>query len=142
RVLHDGAPHNGVTQHGTSANPLSTHPRILVVLFKSPNRGFIRMTANHTLIPRREDPVMSDRINGGTGGGLTIADGVLKVSLGWFPSAGGWEIGQRTFTFSWRNHYLVLIGFDSSTTNRRSGQITKESYNYLTRRSKQVIDDI
>lgn len=141
-MLHDNDPHNVVAHSDTNESPLNTNPRMLVVLFKAANGDFTRVLANHTLIPRRENPVMSDPINGVTGGNITIAGGVLQVSLGWFPSAGGWEMGYRTLSFRWRKGHFLLTRLDSSTINRRSGKTIDKSYNYRTRRVKYVTGSI
>ena len=120
-------------ESGLGENPFDTNPRILAVAFRDgPAGDFVLQLENRTLIPRRTDPVMADPFEGG----LAIDRGNLRVNLNLWLSAGGWDMSGMTHTLQYRNGRLELIGYDRSTTNRRSLDTTDVSVNYLSGKMK------
>jgi hypothetical protein len=115
---------------GMGENPFDTNPRILAVAFANAGGGYILAVQNHTLIPRRADPVVEDPITDSDS--LVIVRGTLKVRLGFFTSAGGWTTFNSTYRFRYQNNRFELIGFDKITTERNSGEIHEVSVNYST----------
>ena len=62
--------------------------------------------------------------------------GTLKISLEYFASAGSADTSQNTYTFRFQDGDIFLIGKDTNSFSRYSGEATNESYNYLTRKQK------
>lgn len=120
---------NILKNEGLGQDPFDTNPRILAVAFGK-GRSFTLGLENHTLIARTEDPVMDDPV--GESGGVAIERGTLKVSLYSFASAGSWSAGSSTFRFRHGKRGFELIGYDSSSTQRNTGEVEQVSINYLT----------
>ncbi|HZB61169.1 MAG TPA: hypothetical protein VE423_00730 [Microvirga sp.] len=132
-VLRQNDPKNIVKNPGLGENPFDTNPRILAVAFRNgPAGDFVLQLENRTLIPRRTDPVMADPFEDG----LAIDRGNLRVNLNLWLSAGGWDMSGMSHTLQYRNGRLELIGYDRSTTNRRSLDTTDVSVNYLSGKMK------
>lgn len=122
---------NILKNEGLGQNPFDTNPRILAVAFSNgAGKTFTLELENHTLIARTEDPVMDDPV--GESGGVAIERGTLKVDLYSFASAGSWSTGTTTFRFRHGKRGFELIGYDSSSTQRNSGEVEEVSINYLT----------
>lgn len=120
---------NILKNDGLGQDPFDTNPRILAVAFGN-GKSFTLGLENHTLIARTEDPVMDDPV--GESGGVAIERGTLKVSLYSFASAGSWSAGSSTFRFRLGKRGFELIGYDSSSTQRNTGEVEQVSINYLT----------
>lgn len=120
---------NVLKNEGLGQDPFDTNPRILAVAFGT-GQSFTLGLENHTLIARTEDPVMDDPV--GESGGVAIERGTLKVSLYSFASAGSWSAGSSTFRFRHGKRGFELIGYDSSSTQRNTGEVEQVSINYLT----------
>ncbi len=119
---------------GLGENPFDTNPRILAVAFARPGGAGYRLAVqNHSLIARRSTPVQVDPF-GEEDSRFEIARGTLRLSLHLFMTAGGWTMGNSTFTLRWQDGALRLIGFDSLHTQRNSGDTESLSVNYVTRR--------
>lgn len=132
-VLRQDDPRNIVDNSGGLGTPrLDTNPRILAVAFGQAS-GFRLALENHQLIPRTDDPVADDYLDGG---GVTVAGGSFKVALRSFMSAGSWEMFTVTYTFKARGDRIDLIGYDRITVVRNSGETRGVSVNYLTGRMK------
>jgi hypothetical protein len=132
-VLRQNDPKNIVQNPGLGENPFDTNPRILAVAFRNgPAGDFFLQLENRTLIPRRTDPVMADPFEDG----LAVDRGNLRVNLNLWLSAGGWDMSGMSHTLQYRNGRFELIGYDRSTTNRRSLDTTDVSVNYLTGKMK------
>ncbi|QCI69401.1 hypothetical protein E8M01_24730 [Phreatobacter stygius] len=132
-VLRQDAPRNVVDNSGgLGTRRLDTNPRILVVAFGQAS-GFRLALENHQLIPRTEDPVADDYLDGG---GITVAGGSFKLAMRSFMSAGSWEMFVVTYTFKVRGERIDLIGYDRITVVRNSGETRGVSVNYLTGRMK------
>jgi hypothetical protein len=141
-VLRQNEPRNVVAnENGLGANPLDTNPRILAVAFRDAASGsYSLQVENHTLIPRRDDPVLDDPL--GETGGIGIERGALRVSLHQFASAGSWGMATTTFTFQFRNGQFALIGYDRNSVARNTGDIKEVSVNYLAGKMKLTTGNI
>ncbi len=124
---------------GMGENPFNTNPRILVVAFKVAGVAYRLQLANHTLIPRRDDPVRSDFIEEDA---LSIQRGALRITMHDFMSAGGWGMGNRTFIFRYQVGQFQLIGFNNVLTERNTGKVTTTSINYSTGRASIAVGSI
>jgi hypothetical protein len=111
-----------------------TNPRILALLLARPDGGYRVAVQNHTLISRRENPCEVDSFS--DPGQIAIERGTLRIDLERMMSAGGWDSGNATFKWRWRDDSLRLIGFDYSNVKRNTGALTVISINYLTGRAK------
>jgi hypothetical protein len=131
-VLHMTSPANVITNDGLGWSELDTNPRMLVVAFaEKATKKYSLALANHTLIPRHTNPLMDDPL-----GEVAIVKGTVQVSLGFWMSAGSWFTSQNKFTFRYQDGCFKLIGYDSTGTQRNSGEMTKVSINYLTKKAK------
>lgn len=131
-LLRQRDPRNVLRNAGLGESEFDTNPRVLVVAMRD-GTGYRRVLQDHGLIPRREDPVDDDYVQGDDA--LAIARGNLRVRLHAWRSAGGWGTWTNTFTFRWQQGCLRLIGFDRSHLQRNSGQTQDTSINYLTGRA-------
>ncbi len=135
-VLRQNDPKNVIENPALGENPFDTNPRILAVAFREGPSGIYALKVeNHTLIPRREDPVRADPF-GDDNGGIAIARGSLEVSLHHFMSVGGWGMFTATHKVRYRNGRFELIGYDRSEVQRATGKTRDVSVNYLTRRMR------
>ncbi|MEZ0171594.1 hypothetical protein [Microvirga sp. TS319] len=141
-LLRQDDPKNVLENTGLGENPFDTNPRILAVAFRSgPSGDYVLGLENHTLIPRRGDPVQEDPF-GEDNGGIAVERGVLAVTLHLFMTAGGWDMFTATHKFQYRNGRFELIGFDRFNTHRASGRTTDISANYLTRKVRTAVGHI
>ncbi|HEY4250504.1 MAG TPA: hypothetical protein VGM87_04875 [Roseomonas sp.] len=132
---------NVLDHRGLGENPFDSNPRILAAAFGRPGGGYALALADHGLIPRRTDPVLTDAFDA-EAQSLAIQRGTLRLRLEQFSSAGSWDAGNRTFTFRWQEGRFALIGFDRMGVQRNSGQTTRISVNYLTRRMQTATGNI
>ncbi len=131
-LLRSDDPRNVVDNDGLGAPRLDTNPRVLAVLRADAVSGYRLLVQDARLIPRHENPVMSDPLEEG---GLSLARRVLKVTLGAFASAGSWSMGSTTYAFRLQDGCMRLIGYDDRSVHRGSGRIDETSVNLLTGRA-------
>lgn len=108
-----------------------TNPRILLVAFRQADGQYHRVLADHTLIPRRDNPSMEDHFDG-----IVIERGALKIEMHVFMSAGGWSTFSVIYTFRWQEPGFLMIGYDRKELARNTGIGEDISINYVTRRRK------
>ena len=106
--------------------PYDTNPWMLIAGFRT-GPGYELAVADHSLIPRHENPNADDEFDE-----IKIANGTLKVVMHLFLSAGGWQMGGSAYTFRWQDGGFKLIGFDRDSLMRNSGETEEVSINYLT----------
>jgi hypothetical protein len=114
---------------GPGEQSFDSNPRILAAAFKRDN-DFELALANHTLIPRRTDPIFNDAL--GENGGIELMGRTIAVKFHAFASAGSWDAGSRTLRFRWQKGAFQLIGWDYTSIHRGSGEVTEVSLNFLT----------
>lgn len=142
-VLRQQDPRNVVEHDGMGISPLDSSPRLLAIAWSRPDGSYALAAQNHTLIPRHEYPNLSDVFEDGAGG-VSIVRGTLRVGLYFFANAGSWSTGSTTYTFRWQDNAFALIGYDSQSMMRNSGETEALSINYSTaklRRSHGSIED-
>ncbi len=140
-VLRQSDPKNVLpNKGGLGRHPMDTNPRMLAVAFASPSGGYVLATANHTLIPRPDNPAQDDVLS--ENGGVSVARGTLRVTLHLFMSAGGWGMSLSSFTFRFQNERFELIGYDRDDTQRNTGETVKISVNYSTGRMSRTVGSI
>lgn len=71
-------------------------------------------------------------------GGIQINNGVLKIALHYWYSAGSWSVTNTEYIFRFQNHNLELIGYSSSSFHRASGEESSTSINYSTQKKKTI----
>ncbi|RWX76081.1 hypothetical protein EPK99_20755 [Neorhizobium lilium] len=104
-----------------SGTPL-VGPRMLIVAFAS-GEGYSMALVNHDLIPRSDNSNVEDCFDAESGG-LAIGKGKLVVKLGFFATAGGWDMWTKTYAFAWKQGQMRLSRFDYRNTHRGSGKTT------------------
>jgi len=139
-VLRDHDPRNIIDNtDGLGPPRFDTNPRILAVAFGEGD-GYRLALANHTLIPRPDNPVLDDVLS--ENGGVSIQRDTLRVRLHLFASAGGWTTALSTFTFRFQNDRFELIGYDRSEVQRNTGGTMAISVNYSTGRMSRTTGSI
>ena len=128
-VLRDDDPANIIDNDGLGPDRFDTNPRMLVVLFAQ-SSGYSVALEDHTLIPRADNPVMDDYLEGEEA--VQVRRGAFTVGLHSWASAGTWYTSGTTFTFRHQNGCFRLIGYDSTEAHRASGETTDTSVNYVT----------
>jgi hypothetical protein len=141
-VLREDNPANVVENpDGLGSERLNTNPRILGVAFRGNDGTNYRLPlSNRTLIPRHKDPVLDDPF--ASPGGLELARGSFSLTLYFFASAGGWEMGPTKLTFCFQNDRFELIGLDRSWIHRGTGETTDLSINLSTGRISTTLGNI
>ena len=137
-VLRQQEPRNIIEHDGFGPSPYDSNPRILAVAWSRPS-GYVLAVQDHQLIPRPDNPVMSDPLEEGS---IGIQRGTLRVALFSFASAGSWSMGTTAFTFRWQDGAFALIGYDQDSVMRNSGQTESLSVNFSTRRLKRTEGNI
>lgn len=131
-VIRQNAPLNVVSNEGgLGVDPLDSNPRMLLVAFGNKAGGYRLQLANHTLIPRHDNPTIDDPYDG-----IEINKGALKVALHFWANAGSWSTSNTKFTFRFRNGCFLLVGYDHNETRRNSGETSDTSINLLTGKMK------
>jgi hypothetical protein len=90
--------------------------------------GYTLAVQNGMMIPRWTEPTQDDNFEGA----LTIARGAINIGLHYFSNAGGWDTGEKTFTFRYQHAHFELIGVDHENHGRNTGTDTSTSVNYST----------
>ena len=139
-VIHGKDPKLVLSNERLGVREMDTNPRVLVVAFARPQGGFRRVLANGDLITRRTQSNIDDVWEPESG--LTVGKGVFRVRLNLFANAGGWEAGPTQYTFRWQNGRFEMIGYDSTTIHRGSGEVSEVSINYSTGRVKRTSGNI
>ena len=129
-VLHDTDPAKVLKGMPIGIDPFDTNPRMLVVLFRTPQGGYDLAVADHSLIHRSTEPNIDDVLEGSKS--PVIRNGTLKIEMQLFTNAGGWTTGAYGFTFRWQEGHFRLIGYDAATVQRNTGETAGVSINYLT----------
>ncbi|WP_424652182.1 hypothetical protein [Capnocytophaga gingivalis] len=112
---------------------LNTNPRVLLVLFKQENgtyklaakndRGFIEPSKTE------EDPSLLDPLGEGD---INIKNNTLRLKFQYFYSAGSWSITNVEYVFRFQNSHFELIGVETNSFDRSTGEETIESFNLST----------
>jgi len=128
-VLRNTDPANFVKTEFDPDAPVDTNPRILAVALAG-DKGYRLASATHSLIPRVTSSTQSDPLE--EAGGISVDRGSLMVSIYYFSSAGGSDMGHLAFRFRHQNGAFRLIGYDRHNLHRMSGETEDVSINYLT----------
>ena len=126
-VLRMLSPANVIANDGLGADRFDTNPRMLVVLFAGEG-GYRLVLQDHALIPRPDNPVMDDYLDGDDA--VTVRRGAFTVSLRSWASAGSWYTSATTFTFRHQDGCFRLIGYDQAWLHRATGETGSTSLNF------------
>ena len=89
------------------------------------------------VIPARTDEFLSIDAS------LTITEkGVLRISLETFSSMGGWSSDNCNFSYRYQDGDFYLIGQESQSLARNTGEMETTSENYLTWRRQVVKENV
>lgn len=114
---------------------LNLNPRILLVLFKQKDGGYILASKNDKGFIKSEgdteNPALMDTLDE-----ISIKSNILKIKFNYFLSAGSWSTTQNIYTFRFQNKRFELIGFDSKSYMRNSGNEEEFSINFSTNKAK------
>lgn len=117
-----------------TGEPYDTNPRILLVARAVASGGYRLAVANRHVLMRVEDPYQDDSFDGESG--LTVTKRVIRLSVNFWRSAGGWTTWRTTLAFRWDGARFAMIGADREELRRNTGQTEKVSANYLTARMR------
>lgn len=129
-VLRMDDPANIIENDSLDVSAFDTNPRLLAVLLAEPAGGYRLAVQDHALIPRPDNPVMDDYLDGEDA--VIVRRGAFTVRLHSWASAGSWYTGNTTLTFRLQDGCFRLIGYDSSGLHRGSGETWKTSINLAT----------
>ncbi len=129
-VIQDTDKKNILINHELGVDTLDANPRSLMVFFKdSLAGGYHLVTKNDSFILKHDDPVMDDPF-----AGLEIIKGSLKLSFRLWYSAGSWYTTGASYLFRYQNKDFTLIGAETNTFHRATGESTACSVNFLTKK--------
>lgn len=126
-LLRMQAPGNVIDNDGLGPDRFDTNPRLLAVLLARDD-GYALALQDHTLIPRPDNPVMDDAIEGDDA--VTVRRGAFTVQLYSWASAGTWYTSNTTFTFRRQDGCFRLIGYDQTWAHRATGEMGTRSLNF------------
>jgi hypothetical protein len=134
-ILRAQAAANVLDNSGLGPRRFNTNPRILAVAFGQPGQaGYSLALQDHTLIRRPVSPTLEDAISPKED--LAIQRGTLRIGLHLFSNAGSYGTQRATYTFRWQSERFEMIGYDSTSVNRGSGETEAVSINYSTGRAE------
>ncbi|MFB6457822.1 hypothetical protein ACE38W_21305 [Chitinophaga sp. Hz27] len=115
------------------ADTLNLNPRWLIILFQQPGGSYQLSVVNKKLIPSENDaesPCLEDPL--GEGADTLIMKGVLSISFHYFMSCGSYESSSSTYVFRYQHQHFELIGMDTESYSRASGEMEQNSINFST----------
>ena len=110
---------------------LNTNPRALLVLFKQEN-GTYKLTAKNDkgfIEPPKENSSLLDPLGEGD---INIKNNTLRLNFQYFFSAGSWYITNVEYVFRYQNNHFELIGVETNSFHRATGEETIVSFNLST----------
>ena len=110
---------------------LNTNPRALLVLFKQEN-GTYKLAAKNDkgfIEPPKENSSLLDPLEEGD---INIKNNTLRLRFQYFFSAGSWYITNVEYVFRYQNNHFELIGVETNSSHRATGEETIVSFNLST----------
>ena len=107
---------------------LNTNPRALLVLFKQEN-GTYKLAAKNDkgfIEPPKENSSLLDPLGEGD---INIKNNTLRLKFQYFFSAGSWYITNVEYVFRYQNSHFELIGVETNSFHRATGEETIVSFN-------------
>jgi hypothetical protein len=117
---------------------LNTNPRRLIILTPAA-KGYRQIQSVEGFLPSEgdegssclADPLMEN-------GGIEIKKGVLIVTLNYWLSCGSYGVTTNIYRFRQQGSRFRLIGKDTKSYSRSSGEGEETSINYLTARKRET----
>lgn len=137
-VIENTATENIILNEGLGKDTLNVNPRFLLVLFKTDSK-YVLKSINKKFIPSQDDlesPCLEDPFM--ENGGIEIKNGVLTIDLHYWLSCGSWYVTDRKYKFRFQDNSFVLIGYDSSSFHRSSGESESKSINFLSKKKELI----
>lgn len=137
-VIQQDEPANIVEHDGLGVPELNLNPRRLLVLLYTAN-GYRQVLATDRFLPTEHDehtPCLADPIE--EGGGVGISRGLLTVNLTYWLSCGSYSVSSYQFKFRYEDDRFRMIGLDTDSFSRSSGEQYQTSINYLTGKRKRT----
>ncbi|WP_249383836.1 hypothetical protein [Chitinivorax sp. B] len=134
-VLQENNPAKRQRNDNFGSTVLNLNPRRLVVLFQA-GTGYQQVQHIDGFLPSEHDtetPCLEDPL---AEGGIEIKRGILNIDMHYWLSCGSWEVNHKTFRFRHQHNRFRLIGLDSWSFRRNSGERAERSINYLTGKEK------
>ena len=110
---------------------LNTNPRALLVLFKQEN-GTYKLAAKNDkgfIEPPKESSSLLDPLGEGD---INIKNNTLRLRFQYFFSVGSWYITNVEYVFRYQNNHFELIGVETNSFHRATGEETIVSFNLST----------
>lgn len=115
---------------GFGVDTIDLNPRLLGIYFGTKTGDFTQNFVSENFIILRDSPTMDEPFEG-----FSISEkGVLDINFRFWYSAGSWSMSNHKYKFRFQDNEFVLIGYDSNTAHRASGETTDYSINFLTRK--------
>lgn len=134
-VLEEKNPAKIKPNDGLGATDLNLNPRRLLILFNTP-QGYQKAFSSDRLLPTENDadsPCLEDPLAAKQ---VSVSRGVLILNLNYWLSCGSYGVTNHSLTFRYENSRFRLIGFDTTSFSRSSGDQSEISINYLTGKMK------
>ena len=110
---------------------------VMAVYFGNESGTYSLFKQYFNTIPGQEDEYQSVDID------LRINDkGVMRISPSYFNSAGSSDSDASVYVFRFQNGDFYLIGKDTKSFSRYSGESTEVSENYLTHKRQTIISNM
>ena len=120
---------------GFGPEELNLNPRILLVLFKQKDGTYVLASKNDKGFIKSEgnddNPALMDTLDD-----IIIKNNVLKIVFNYFMSAGSWWTSTNVYIFRFQNNVFELIGYESNSYMRNTGEEEKVSINFSTNKVK------
>lgn len=113
---------------GLGTDTFDTNPRMLVILFGTSD-GYKLAEKSTTFVASSDYPTMEEPFDS-----IEIKNGVLQIKQHIFMSAGGWGTSNYTYKLRYQNGDFAVIGADTTSVQRNTGEMESRSYNFLTRK--------
>ena len=128
-IVEQENPNNiSVTEYNDTLN---TNPRALLVLFKQEN-GIYKLASKNDkgfIEPPKENSSLLDPLGEGD---INIKNNTLRLKFQYFFSAGSWYITNVEYVFRYQNSHFELIGVETNSFHRATGEETIVSFNLST----------
>ena len=135
-IVEQKNPNNiSVTEYNDTLN---TNPRALLVLFKQEN-GTYKLAAKNDkgfIEPPKENSSLLDPLEEGD---INIKNNTLRLNFQYFFSAGSWYITNVEYVFRYQNNNFELIGVETNSFDRSTGEETIVSFNLSTNKLETTV---
>lgn len=127
-----------VTNSKGRSDSVVTKPRILLLAFYNiSTKQFDLIEQSNSFILNHVDRSMDDPFKK-----VSISSGVVKIDFSIWYSMGSWFISNHSYKFRYQDMEFTLIGADSYSMHRGSGEMEERSYNFLSGKVKIWYGDI